>query len=58
MIDQLISLLGYTGSDPVVTYLVVLLCGVLILVLGYRLFDFMLSLISSLIGRGRDIHFK
>lgn len=57
MIDKLIAILGYTGADPVVIYLCVMTCCILVIALGYRFFDFILTLISSLCGRGRDIKF-
>ena len=57
MIDKLIAILGYTDADPVVIYLCVMTCCILVIALGYRFFDFILTLISSLCGRGRDIKF-
>lgn len=57
MIDKIIQILGYSGTDPVVTYICVMTCCVLVIALGYRFFDFILTLISSLCGRGRDIKF-
>lgn len=57
MIEKIMDVLGYTGNETVVTYLVISIAGVLTICLAYRLFDFILSLISSFLGRGNDIKF-
>ncbi len=57
LIDTIISALGYSGTDNVVTYIVVMTACILIVCLAYRLFDFIFSLISSVCGRGKDIKF-
>lgn len=57
MISKIIETLGYTGNDTVVTYIVVMTACVLTICLAYRLFDFILSLITSFLGRGNDIKF-
>lgn len=57
MIQTILEMLGYTGNDPIVTYMAVTVCGVLAICLAYRLMDFILSLISSFLGRGNDIKF-
>lgn len=57
MIDTLIDMLGYTGSDTIVTYIVVMTACILTICLAYKLFDFILLLITSLIGRGNNIKF-
>lgn len=57
MIDTLISMLGYTGDDSVVTYIVVMTACILTVCLAYKLIDFILSLITSFIGRGNNIKF-
>lgn len=57
MLDSFLSLLGYTGSDPVITYIVVGLTGVLTIALAYRFIDFLFTLITSLTSRRNDIKF-
>lgn len=58
MIDTLLSLIGYSGSDIVITYICVSIAGTLIIALGYRLFDFFLSFISGLMSRNDKINFR
>lgn len=57
MINKIVSMLGYSGSDPIVTYIVVMTSCILLVCLAYKLLDFILSLISSFIGRGNKIQF-
>lgn len=54
MIDTIIQILGYTGSDPVVTYIVAACAGVLTICLAYKFTDFLFTFILSLFGRSRD----
>lgn len=56
MIDTLLSIIGYSGSDPVITYLCVATALILTVCLAYRLFDFIFSLITSITGRGKNIN--
>lgn len=51
MIDTLLSILGYTGSDPVITYLVVAVGLVFVCCCAYSIIDFLQSLAISLIAR-------
>lgn len=57
MIDVIINMLGYTGTDSTVTVIVVATACTLHVCLAYKLFDFILSLITTLIGRGNTIKF-
>lgn len=57
MIDALIDMIGYSGSDKLVTYIVVMSACILTICLAYKFIDFILSLISSLIGRNNKISF-
>lgn len=57
MINKIVTMLGYSGSDPIVTYIVVMSACILLVCLAYKLLDFILSLISSFIGRGNKIQF-
>lgn len=57
MIDILMDLVGYSGSDPIVTYIVVMAALVLTICLAYKFLDFVMSLITSIVGRDKDIKF-
>ena len=56
MIDTIISILGYSGTDSVVTYICAMTACVLTICLAYRLFDFIFSLITTITGRGKKIN--
>lgn len=53
MIDTLLSILGYTGTDEVITYLVVAVGLVFICCTAYSIIDFIQSLALALVSRGK-----
>lgn len=55
MIDTILGILGYSGSDAVVTYICTMTCCVLVICMAYRLFDFLFSFISAIVGRNNKI---
>lgn len=56
MIDTIVSILGYSGSDPVVTYIVSAGSVALTLCLAYKFIDFLFSVVTAILGR--DDKFK
>lgn len=57
MISKLLTILGYSGSDPIVEYLVVMAALILAVCLAYRFTDFIMSFVSGLINRNNKISF-
>lgn len=53
MIDTLLQILGYTGSDDVITYIVVVIGLVFVCCTAYSIIDFIQTLATSLISRGK-----
>lgn len=56
MIDAILNAIGYTGSDPVCTALVVAAAAALVVCLAYKFIDFLFSVVTALLGR--DDKFK
>ncbi len=57
MIDTILSAIGYSGSDSVVTYLVVASSCCLVAALAYRFVDFLFTVVTSLLGRNDKFKF-
>lgn len=57
MIDTILSAIGYSGSDSVVTYLVVSSACCLVAALAYRFVDFLFTVVTSLLGRNDKFKF-
>lgn len=57
MIDTLLNILGYSGSDQTITYIVVGGAVALILCLAYKLLDFLFSLVTAVIGGSDKLKF-
>lgn len=57
MIDALINALGYSGSDPIITYICAMAACILTICLAYTFLDFLFNLVLSIVGRDRNIKF-
>ena len=56
MVDAILNAIGYSGSDPVCTALVVAASAALVVCLAYKFIDFLFSVVTALLGR--DDKFK
>ena len=57
MIDGILNALGYTGTDPMITYIVAMAASILVVCLAYTFVSFLFDLILSIVGRDRNIKF-
>lgn len=53
MIDTLLNILGYSGSDDVIIYLVVAVALIFVTSVVYSLIQFLYDLTISLVSRGK-----
>lgn len=57
MIDAITNILGYTGTDTIITYLCVTGSIILTICLAYRFVSFLFSLVTCLCGSNDKISF-
>ena len=50
MIDTLTNILGYTGTDITVTYIIVCASVAFTICIAYKFLDFLFSVVSALLG--------
>lgn len=57
MINAIINILGYTGTDTIITYLCATGAIILTICLAYRFVSFLFSLVTCLCGSNDKISF-
>lgn len=57
MIDAITNILGYTGTDTIITYMCVTGSIILTICLAYRFVSFLFSLVTCLCGSNDKISF-